>query len=226
MARPSRSPEVLARKQGAPAGRARRSAHERMAEQHPLASQAVKVRSPEHVVRRPRALDLGIDAGVTAPVVGKGEQHVRPIGLRADGGTADDESEPGDQDTSHGSARPPGRAELGIHRLSFLHSTDRKCRVCLVATQAHHVRAVPTVQPCGRPFSREKDGTKERGVRARSQTPKPSWSSVPFDPTRPRRNLRGVLRNEEPLREGARSQVRPACARETSPLDPEGRGML
>ena len=77
--------KVLAGEQRTAAWRARRRGDEGVLEQHPLVGDAIERRRLDDGVRAGTGLDLGVGAGVLAPVIGKGKQDVRPLLLRQAG---------------------------------------------------------------------------------------------------------------------------------------------
>ena len=75
------APEILSRQQRTAARSTRRRVDVRSAKEHPLAGDAINVRSLDDIVHRPRTFDLRKDAGVAAPVIREREQDVRPLWL-------------------------------------------------------------------------------------------------------------------------------------------------
>ena len=71
--------KILAGEQRTAARRARRRGDEGVLEQHPLVGDAIERRRLDDGVRAGTGLDLGVGAGVLAPVVGERKQDVRPL---------------------------------------------------------------------------------------------------------------------------------------------------
>ena len=74
------APEMLAREQGAAAGRATGGGDEGFAEEHALAGDAVEVRRLHGVAEGAGTVELGVGAGVAAPVVGEDKEDVGTFG--------------------------------------------------------------------------------------------------------------------------------------------------
>ena len=100
--------EVLAGEQRAAARRAARGGDERVAEERALAGDAVDVRGLDDLVEARAAVDLGVGAGVAAPVVGEAEDDVRSFGLGGEGRSGEQGQEQGGE--------PHGIISAGLSR--------------------------------------------------------------------------------------------------------------